>query len=88
MKKKLLAILIACVVLVSCIVPSAGAASKKFTDVKDGDWYKSAVESVVEKGDICRDVGDDLFSACTHDPGHVCPGAGQFHGKFYQAAGR
>ena len=63
MKKKLVAFLLAFVLLMGIAMPAAAAA---FTDVAPGAWYEEAVNWAVENG-ITTGVGNGLFA-----PNNTC----------------
>ncbi|ANU52907.1 S-layer homology domain-containing protein [Acutalibacter muris] len=48
--KKLMATLLTLVLMVSTVTVSASAAAEKFTDVKPGNWYYTAVDYAVGEG--------------------------------------
>jgi hypothetical protein len=48
--KKLIAALLSLILLASVLAGSASAAAEKFTDVKPGKWYYTAVDYAVSEG--------------------------------------
>ena len=77
MKKKLVAFLLAFVLLMGIAMPAAAAS---FTDVAPGAWYEEAVNWAVENG-ITTGMGNGLFA-----PNNTCT-RGQVVTFLWRAAG-